>query len=132
MSLSSFSAEDKAKAGLIQPKPPHIAKPYRVEPWKRKVVVVPNEVVEKIYWSVSELAEILQVDDSTIRFWTDKLDFKVKRKRKGDRQFTLGDIEFMTLIARAARELRISTIRRLMNEGPGRLAEVVRALEKKD
>lgn len=139
MSLSSFSAEDKAKAGLIQPKVVN-SKPYAVEPWtprirkwenlNHKLIQFRGKELEKLYWGIAEVAQMLKVTQSKIRFWMDELDITVKRARKGDRMFTYSDVEQMKLIAKAAEDLHMESIRRIMKEG--RLAEVVRALEKKD
>lgn len=48
----------------------------------------------KLYWSVSEVARILKVNESLIRFWDKEFDIiKPVRNKKGNRMFTKGDIE---------------------------------------
>lgn len=47
----------------------------------------------KLYWSVSEVAEILKVNESLIRFWDKEFDvIKPLRNKKGNRQFTQEDV----------------------------------------
>ncbi|MCB0515902.1 MAG: MerR family transcriptional regulator [Chitinophagales bacterium] len=55
--------------------------------------------VVKVYYSIGEVAELLQVNDSTIRFWEGEFEeIKPRKNRKGNRQFTVQDIENIKLI----------------------------------
>ena len=48
----------------------------------------------KLYWSVSEVAKMLKVNESLIRFWDKEFDIiKPVRNKKGNRMFTKVDIE---------------------------------------
>jgi DNA-binding transcriptional MerR regulator len=50
--------------------------------------------IEKLYYSIGEVAEIFGVAPSLIRFWETEFDvIKPKKNRKGNRQFTREDIE---------------------------------------
>ena len=50
--------------------------------------------IEKLYYSIGEVAEIFNVAPSLIRFWESEFDLiKPKKNRKGNRQFTREDIE---------------------------------------
>ncbi len=48
----------------------------------------------KLYWSVSEVARMLDVNESLVRFWDKEFDIiKPVRNKKGNRMFTKSDIE---------------------------------------
>ena len=50
--------------------------------------------IEKLYYSIGEVAELFNVAPSLIRFWETEFDIiKPKKNRKGNRQFTKEDIE---------------------------------------
>ena len=49
---------------------------------------------EKLYYSISEVAEMLEVNSSLIRFWEKEFEqIKPNKNKKGDRFFTKKDIE---------------------------------------
>jgi len=50
--------------------------------------------IEKIYYSIGEVAEQFNVAPSLIRFWESEFEIiQPKKNRKGNRQFTKEDIE---------------------------------------
>lgn len=109
MSLNSFSSEDKIRAGLVrQPKPVRVPKPYVVEPYTPKVkqwerpdhpcAQFRGFHVEKVYWSIGEIAEMLQIETSAIRYWLDYFGIEIKKDRVGRRQFTKNDVEVVAWI----------------------------------
>lgn len=61
--------------------------------------------VEKLYYSIGEVAEMFNVNTSLIRFW--EKEFKIlspKKNKKGDRAFTKEDIENFKLIYHLVKE----------------------------
>jgi DNA-binding transcriptional MerR regulator len=61
--------------------------------------------IEKIYFSIGEVAELLHVAPSLIRFWESEFDIiKPKKNRKGNRQFTRDDIDNVKLIYHLVKE----------------------------
>ena len=61
--------------------------------------------IEKIYYSIGEVAEMMEVAPSLIRFWETEFDIiKPKKNRKGNRQFTREDIENVKLIFHLVKE----------------------------
>lgn len=59
----------------------------------------------KLYYSIGEAAEILDVNTSLIRFWEKEFAIlKPKKNRKGNRQFTKEDIENLKLIYHLVKE----------------------------
>ena len=53
----------------------------------------------KLYYSIGEVAELFGVSRSLIRFWESEFDIlKPKKNRKGDRKFTVKDIENLEII----------------------------------
>jgi DNA-binding transcriptional MerR regulator len=61
--------------------------------------------IEKLYYSIGEVAEIFTVAPSLIRFWESEFDIiKPKKNRKGNRQFTKEDIDNVRTIYHLVKE----------------------------
>lgn len=61
--------------------------------------------IEKLYYSIGEVAEIFHVAPSLIRFWESEFDIlQPKKNRKGNRQFTKEDIDNVRLIYHLVKE----------------------------
>jgi len=55
--------------------------------------------IEKVFFSISEVAEMFDVNTSNIRFWENEFDIlKPHKNAKGNRMFTKEDIENLKLI----------------------------------
>lgn len=55
--------------------------------------------IEKLYYSIGEVADMFQVNTSLIRYWEKEFDIiKPKKNKKGNRFFTQVDIENFHLI----------------------------------
>lgn len=61
--------------------------------------------VEKLYYSIGELAEMFDVNTSLIRFWEKEFNILSPQKnKKGNRAFTKDDIEDFRLIYHLVKE----------------------------
>ena len=61
--------------------------------------------VEKLYYSIGEVAKIFNVNTSLIRFWEKEFDIiKPKKNKKGNRFFTKQDIDNFQLIYHLVKE----------------------------
>jgi len=61
--------------------------------------------IEKIYYSIGEVAEQFNVAPSLIRFWETEFEtIQPKKNRKGNRQFTKEDIENIRTIFHLVKE----------------------------
>ena len=61
--------------------------------------------VEKIYYSIGEVAEMFKVNTSLIRFWEKEFDIiKPRKNKKGNRLFTKQDINNFHLIYNLVKE----------------------------
>jgi DNA-binding transcriptional MerR regulator len=61
--------------------------------------------IEKQYYSISEVAKTFGVNASTIRFWEKEFDvIKPKKNRKGNRMFTIKDMENLRVIYHLVKE----------------------------
>lgn len=49
--------------------------------------------IEKIYFTIGEVATMIGINESNIRFWCTELNLSIKRDTKGNRQFTDKDVE---------------------------------------
>lgn len=61
--------------------------------------------IEKLYYSIGEVADIFSVAPSLIRFWESEFEIiKPKKNRKGNRQFTREDIDNVRTIFHLVKE----------------------------
>jgi DNA-binding transcriptional MerR regulator len=61
--------------------------------------------VEKLYYSIGEVAKMFNVNTSLIRFWEKEFDvIKPKKNKKGNRFFTKDDIDNFHLIYHLVKE----------------------------
>lgn len=68
-------------------------------------MVYKKPVIEKIFYSISEVSEMLQVNPSLLRFWEKEFDtLKPRKNKKGNRLFTKEDIEQIKLIHHLVKE----------------------------
>ena len=64
-----------------------------------------EKAIEKLYYSISEVAEMFNVNNSLIRFWEKEFSIiKPKKNKKGNRMFTKEDIENIRLIYHLVKE----------------------------
>lgn len=58
--------------------------------------------IEKLYWSIGEVAGALGVETTCIRFWLDEfgLNASIKRSPRGQRKFNAADVALLTEIHR--------------------------------
>jgi DNA-binding transcriptional MerR regulator len=64
-----------------------------------------KETTEKLYYSISEVSDLFEVNASTIRFWEKEFDIlKPTKNKKGNRLFTTKDIENLRLIVHYVKE----------------------------
>ena len=61
--------------------------------------------VEKLYYTIGEVAEMFDVNTSLIRFWEKEFDIiKPKKNKKGNRLFTRKDIDNFHIIYHLVKE----------------------------
>jgi DNA-binding transcriptional MerR regulator len=61
--------------------------------------------VEKLYYSIGEVSQMLNVPISTVRFWENEFDIlKPMKNKKGNRMFTPSDIKNLKIIHHLVRE----------------------------
>ncbi len=61
--------------------------------------------IEKIYYSIGEVAEMFDVNTSLIRFWEKEFDIiKPKKNKKGNRLFTRDDVDHFHIIYHLVKE----------------------------
>lgn len=105
--------------------------------------------MEKLYYTIGEAAELIGEKTSLVRYWSNEFSqmFELKRNAKGDRRYTVADIETLKQIhylvnvkgltlegvAKALKEDRASVDRNVkvlesLREIRSQLAEVKKAL----
>jgi len=61
--------------------------------------------IEKLYYSIGEVSEMLNVPVSTVRFWENEFDvLKPMKHKKGNRMFTPDEIKHLKIIHRLLKE----------------------------
>lgn len=61
--------------------------------------------VEKLYYSIGEVSEMLEVPVSTVRFWDNEFDIlKPMKNKKGNRLFTQSDMKNLKIIHHLLKE----------------------------
>jgi DNA-binding transcriptional MerR regulator len=64
-----------------------------------------EKTIEKLYYSISEVADMFGVNNSLIRFWEKEFDIiRPKKNKKGNRMFTKEDIENFRVIYHLVKE----------------------------
>ena len=75
--------------------------------------------VEKLYYSIGEVAEMLAVPVSTVRFWENEFDvLKPMKNKKGNRLFTPADIKSLKIIHHLVKEegMTLSGVKKRLSE----------------
>jgi DNA-binding transcriptional MerR regulator len=75
--------------------------------------------VEKLYYAIGEVAEMLAVPVSTVRFWENEFDIlKPMKNKKGNRLFTPADIKNLRIIHHLVKEegLTLSGVKKKLSE----------------
>lgn len=89
----------------------------------------------RIYYSIGEVADLLDINATTIRYWEKEFSIiKPHKNKKGNRQFSPADVENLRLIRHLLREKGMTRegARRLLNdqrEETLRKFEATRALQ---
>jgi len=64
-----------------------------------------EQKVEKLYYAIGEVAEMLNVPVSTVRFWENEFDIlKPMKNKKGNRLFTQTDVRNLKIIHHLVKE----------------------------
>ncbi len=91
--------------------------------------------LEKLYFSIGEVADMFEVNTSLIRFWEKEFDvLQPKKNKKGNRLFTKQDVEHLKLIFHLVKErgYTLQGAKAKLKDNKGDLSdnvEIVRRLE---
>lgn len=75
--------------------------------------------VEKLYYSIGEISEMLDVPVSTVRFWDNEFEvLKPVKNKKGNRLFTQSDVKNLRIIHHLLKEegMTLSGVKKKMSE----------------
>jgi DNA-binding transcriptional MerR regulator len=77
-----------------------------------------EQKIEKLFYTIGEVAEMFDVNTSLIRFWEKEFDIiKPKRNNKGNRLFTKQDVENFYIIFHWLPPLHQCAVRRAIQPG---------------
>ncbi len=89
--------------------------------------------MKKLFYTIGEVSEMLEVPDSTVRYWSDSFPRYVKPRRnaKGNRQFREEDIEALRTIKYLLKEkgLTIEGAEKQLTADHSSVNKVARAIE---
>ena len=89
--------------------------------------------MEKLFYSIGEVAEILGENTSAVRFWTNYFErfLKPKRNAKGNRRYTAEEIETLKQIRFLTKEqgLTLEGTQKALSEDRIKVESLVKALE---
>ena len=89
--------------------------------------------MEKLFYSIGEVSELLGIPVSKIRFWTNSFSKQLNPRRtaKGNRQYTAADIEMLRKINFLTSEkgLTLEGVHRQLKEDGSSVDKTVKALE---
>jgi len=100
--------------------------------YKKSTILEESEKSSKLYYSIGEVAEILQVTTSNIRFWLKEFDMlHIQKNRKGYRRFTQDDIRDLQVIYHLVEEkgYKIRAAKEIMRQRSKELKQKVQTLE---
>ena len=64
-----------------------------------------DKPIEKLYYSIGEVADMFEVNVSLLRFWEKEFDIlKPKKNKKGNRMFTPKDLDNLKIIYHLVKE----------------------------
>ena len=64
-----------------------------------------KEETQKLYFSISEVSELFDLNASTLRFWEKEFDvLRPTKNKKGNRMFTKKDIEYIARIVELVKD----------------------------
>ena len=64
-----------------------------------------DKPIEKLYYSIGEVADMFEVNVSLLRFWEKEFNIlKPKKNKKGNRMFTVKDIDNLKIIYHLVKE----------------------------
>lgn len=58
----------------------------------------------KLYYTIGEVAEMLQTTSSQLRYWSGEFDLNVRKNRKGDRLFQKVDLDKLRFIQKLLKD----------------------------
>jgi DNA-binding transcriptional MerR regulator len=91
---------------------------------------------DKLFYSIGEVAEMLGVQTSAVRYWEKEFDIlKPRKNRKGNRLFTPEDVDNLKIIYHLLKEkgMTLAGAKKKMKENPdnvNRNMEVIDSLER--
>ena len=64
--------------------------------------------IEKVYYTIGEVAKLFHVRTSNIRYWTKEFNLKVRTTRKGDRLYTPDQVKEIRTIYHLVKDRRFT------------------------
>jgi DNA-binding transcriptional MerR regulator len=89
-------------------------------------------VREKLYYSIGEVAGMLGVQTSAVRYWEKEFDIlKPKKNRKGNRMFTPEDLRNIKIIHHLLKEkgMTIAGAKKKMSENPESVSKTMEVID---
>ncbi len=78
---------------------------------KQEAAKVDTSKLTKVYYTITEVAEMFHVNASLLRFWEKEFPTqlgKIKKNKKGDRYYNTGDIEKLKMLYHLIKERKMT------------------------
>lgn len=102
------------------------------EIYKKNTTSEESEKNHKLYYTIGEVAEILQVTTSLIRFWESEFDMlHFQKNKKGDRRFKQEDINELRAIYHLVKEkgYKLEAAKEIMRQRSKEVKQKMQSLE---
>lgn len=76
-----------------------------------------SDEVKKVYWSSTQIAKVLSVKPTMIRFWQVQFEIETNKNKHGDRLYTGDDVGTLVMIARLVKHFHIKSAKEAIRKG---------------
>lgn len=87
-----------------------------------------GDEVERLYYKISDVAKLLKVEQSTVRYYEDLFSLPIKRKPNGVRFYTYEQVSYLQVLSWLAVRFKLDYLQVLHKSH--KIAETLEAVEK--
>lgn len=82
-----------------------------------------GDEIKKVYWTIGEVSRLFAVYPSKIRFYETEFNIRVRKNKKGNRQFTKENIEQIGYIIALSKNCKLTGVK-LILEGKAKFTHL--------
>lgn len=69
------------------------------------------DTINRVYWSIGEVAETLEVHTSKLRYYESEFKLRIKKNRKGERAYSDTDIKKLERLVFLSSHLKLNSVK---------------------